>query len=65
MEFILDIWNFFHGIESGATRCQLTADMYYEGVRLFADSHFDRIDHDYCKLDCAKKHGNPKLTVQR
>eukprot|EP00112_Aurelia_sp_Birch-Aquarium-sp1_P007971 Seg187.12 transcript_id=Seg187.12/GoldUCD/mRNA.D3Y31 product="Conodipine-M alpha chain" protein_id=Seg187.12/GoldUCD/D3Y31 len=59
IDLILDAWNFFHRIESGETRCQLTSDMYYEGVRLFADSHFDRIDHDYCKSNCAVKHGSP------
>ena len=64
IDLILDVWNFFHRIESGETRCQLTADMYYEGVRLFADSHFDRIDHDYCKSKCAVKHGSPDSELE-
>lgn len=60
---LLDIWNTFSSIGRQTTHCKGAAKMYYEGVHLFAGSHFDVIDHDYCQSRCAFNHGNPEFNI--
>ena len=50
-------------MESKKSQCEAAAKMYYEGVRLFASSHFDKTDHDYCASDCAFKNGSPAFNI--
>lgn len=58
-DVILDIWYFFQGISKEERRCEIAAKMYYEIVRAFGGSHFERRDHSYCVSTCADKHGSP------
>ena len=63
-ESLLDNFvNAFHSMESKKSQCGAAAKMYYEGVRLFASSHFDKTDHDYCASDCAFKNGSPAFNI--
>lgn len=59
-ESILSFWN---EIGNKKNQCLAAAKIYYEGVHLFAESHFDHKDHDYCLSNCANFHGNPKYNV--
>ena len=58
-EAILEIWYFFRGMSKEERRCKLVADLYYRGVRLFGQAHFERRDPQYCLNTCADKHGSP------
>ncbi|XP_047134278.1 conodipine-P2 [Hydra vulgaris] len=53
---VVDLLN---NIGSKANQCRTAAKVYFEAVRLFAESHFDKHDHDYCLAKCAENHGNP------
>ena len=65
-ESLLDnIVSTFHLMESKKSQCEAAAKMYYEGVRLFASSHFDKTDHDYCVSECAFKHGSPEFNIKQ
>ena len=55
--------NFWNEIASKKAQCQTAAKVYYEGVHLFAQAHFDHMEHDYCLSDCADYHGNPKYNI--
>lgn len=63
LDYFLNLWNTINKIGSTKSQCLTSAKIYYEGVHLFADSHFDRKEHDYCLSTCADKHGNPKFNV--
>ena len=53
---ILDLLN---NIGSKRNQCKTAARVYFEAVHLFAESHFDKREHDYCLAKCAENHGNP------
>jgi hypothetical protein len=61
--FLQSFLNFWNDFASKRSQCQAAAKVYYEGVHLFADSHFDRSDHDYCLSTCADFHGNPRYNI--
>ena len=64
MEAFMELWYFFRGIGKTEKRCRMTADMYYDGVRMFAESHFEKMDNTYCNSTCAKLHGSPFIPLK-
>ncbi|XP_028392628.1 uncharacterized protein LOC114517170 [Dendronephthya gigantea] len=66
IEALMELWDFLRGISKEEKRCRMMADMYYDGVRMFAESHFEKkIHHTYCNTTCAKLHGSPFVPLRR
>ena len=61
----MELWDFLRGIGKQEKRCRMMADMYYDGVRMFAESHFEKINNAYCNTTCAKLHGSPFVSLKR
>ena len=65
IEALMELWDFLRGISKEEKRCRMMADMYYDGVRMFAESHFEKIHNTYCNTTCAKLHGSPFVPLAR
>lgn len=64
IEAFMELWDFFRGISKEEKRCRMMADMYYDGVRMFAESHFEKMDNTYCNSTCAKIHASPFIPLR-
>nr|QNH72509.1 toxin candidate TRINITY_DN40582_c2_g2_i12 [Pachycerianthus maua] len=45
-------------------RCHIAANVYYNGVKAFGNSSFEKNPKDWCKLDCSRRGGDPSYTKQ-
>ncbi|XP_046843048.1 conodipine-P1-like [Xenia sp. Carnegie-2017] len=62
---LMELWDLLRGISKKEKRCRMMADVYYDGVRMFGESHYANVHYAYCYTECAKLHGSPFVTLKR